>query len=95
MAVANWKRPITTCANATQTLDLSSSLNVRVTITCNSDQYNEGETTDSTGTLQTQTVRLYTITAVACNGSAGTCPDNTSVTRPGYVERMRVVKVSN
>ena len=83
----------TTCAGATQTLDLRSSLNVRVTVTCNSDLYNEGETSAGTGTPQT--VRLYTITAVACNGSASTCPDNASVTRPGYVERMRVVKVSN
>jgi len=82
----------TTCAGATQTLDLRSSMGVRVTVSCTSDVYNEGETTAGTGTPVT--VRLYTITAVACNGAAATCPDNASVTRPNYVERMRVAKVA-
>lgn len=82
----------TTCAGATQTLDLRSSMGVRVTVSCTSDLYNEGETTAGTGTPVT--VRLYTITAVACNGAAATCPDNASVTRPNYVERMRVAKVA-
>jgi MSHA biogenesis protein MshP len=84
----------TTCAGATQTLDLRSSMGVRVTVSCTSDQYNEGEALDGSGIPVTQVVRLYTITAVACNGSAVTCPDNASVTRPNYVERMRVAKVS-
>lgn len=82
----------TTCAGASQTLDLRSSMGVRVTVSCTSDVYNEGETTAGTGTPLT--VRLYTITAVACNGAAATCPDNASVTRPNYVERMRVAKVA-
>ena len=82
----------TTCAGATQTLDLRSSMGVRVTVSCTSDVYNEGETTAGAGTPLT--VRLYTITAVACNGAAATCPDNASVTRPNYVERMRVAKVA-
>lgn len=81
-----------TCAGASQTLDLRSSMGVRVTVSCTSDLYNEGETTAGTGTPLT--VRLYTITAVACNGAAATCPDNASVTRPNYVERMRVAKVA-
>lgn len=82
----------TTCAGVSQTLDLRSSMGVRVTVSCTSDVYNEGETTAGTGTPVT--VRLYTITAVACNGAAATCPDNASVTRPNYVERMRVAKVA-
>lgn len=85
----------TACAGSSQTLDLRSTMGVRVTVTCTSDQYNEGELSDGSGTPQNQTVRLYTITAVACNGSAASCPDNASVTRPSYVERMRVVKVSD
>ena len=84
----------TTCAGASQTLDLRSSMGVRVTVSCTSDQYNEGEALDGSGTPVTQVVRLYTITAVACNGAAATCPDNASVTRPNYVERMRVAKVA-
>lgn len=85
----------TTCSGASQTLDLRSSMGVRVTVTCTSDTYNEGELADASGNPQNQTVRLYTITATACNGSAATCPDNGSVTRPGYVERVRVAKVSD
>jgi MSHA biogenesis protein MshP len=84
----------TTCAGVSQTLDLRSSMGVRVTVSCTSDQYNEGEALDGSGTPVTQVVRLYTITAVACNGAAATCPDNASVTRPNYVERMRVAKVA-
>ena len=83
----------TTCAGATQTLDLRSTMGVRVTVTCSSDSYNEGELADGSG--NPQTVRLYTITATACNGAAASCPDNASVTRPNYVERVRVSKVSD
>ena len=85
----------TACAGATQTLDLRSTMGVRVTVTCSSDSYNEGELADGSGNPQTQTVRLYTITATACNGAAASCPDNASVTRPNYVERVRVSKVSD
>lgn len=81
----------TACAGSSQTLDLRSTMGVRVTVTCTSDQYNEGEQSDGSP----QTVRLYTVTAVACNGSTASCPDNASVTRPSYVERMRIVKVSD
>mgnify|MGYP006216105303 CR=1 FL=1 len=81
----------TSCAGSSQTLDLRSTMGVSVTVTCASDQYNEGELSDGSP----QTVRLYTITAVACNGAAASCPDNASVTRPHYVERMRIVKVSD
>ncbi|WP_236651145.1 MSHA biogenesis protein MshP [Aquabacterium fontiphilum] len=81
----------TTCAGSTQTLDLRSTMGVRVTVVCQSDSYIEGET--SAGTPRT--VRLYTVTATACNGAAATCPDNASVTRPSYVERVRVAKVAN
>ncbi len=83
----------TACAGATQTLDLRSTMGVRVTVGCTSDTYNEGELADGSG--NPQTVRLYTITATACNGAAASCPDNASVTRPNYVERVRVSKVSD
>lgn len=83
----------TACAGNSQTLDLRSTMGVRVTVTCTSNQYNEGELSDDSG--NPQTVRLFNITAVACNGAAASCPDNASVTRPSYVERMRIVKVSD
>lgn len=81
----------TACAGSTQTLDLRSTMGVRVTVNCTSDAYVEGDISDGVP----RTLRLYTITATACNGAAATCPDNASVTRPNYVERVRVVKVAS
>jgi MSHA biogenesis protein MshP len=82
-----------TCAGLSQTLDLRSTMGSRVTVTCNSQTYNEGELADGSGAPQS--VRIYTIAATACNGAAATCPDNASVSRPNYVERMRMVTVSD
>ncbi len=86
-ATGSW----TTCAGASQTLDLSSTLGTRVTVTCNSTLYNEGENPASPGT--SNTVRIFTIDAVACNSTA--CPDNTRALSPGYVERRKVVQASS
>ncbi|MDZ7591768.1 MAG: MSHA biogenesis protein MshP [Rubrivivax sp.] len=72
----------TTCSGASQTLDLGSESGMRVTVGCNSTLYNEGESAPGTA----RTVRVYTLDAVACNAAAS-CPDNTLVARPGYVER--------
>lgn len=81
----------TTCANLSQTLDFSSALGMRVTVTCNSSLYNEGENPASPGTAKT--LRVYTIDAIACNSTA--CPDNSRALAPGYVERRKVVQVSD
>jgi len=80
----------TTCAGASQTLDLTTDTGFRVTVSCASSVFNEGET--STGVPRT--VRLFTIDAVACNG-ASTCPDNTRATTQGYVERRRQVQATD
>jgi len=72
----------TACNGASSTLDLGSESGMRVTVSCNSALYNEGESTPGTPL----TVRVYTLNAVACNGS-GSCPDDARVARPGYVER--------
>lgn len=74
------------CAGASQTLDLTGSTGFRVTVTCNSDVYNEGETAPGVA----NSVRIYRILAVACNSSA-VCPDNARATTLGYVERVRQV----
>jgi MSHA biogenesis protein MshP len=79
----------TTCSGASQTLDLGTDLGFRVTVSCDSRSFNEGETAPATP----RTVRLYTIDAVACN--AATCPDNTRATTPGYVERRRQVQAGD
>lgn len=74
----------TACAGASQTLDLSADTGAWVTVSCNSTLYNEGESVPGTPA----TLRSFTITAVACNSSAG-CPDNSRAVQAGYVERAR------
>lgn len=80
----------TTCSGQSQTLDLSADLGMRVTVSCNSRSYNEGETDPGTPKL----VRTYTLTATACN-AATICPDNTRAVQPGYVERVRQATLVN
>lgn len=80
----------TSCSSASQTLDLASDLGFRVTVSCDSRSYNEGESSPGTP----RTVRVFTIDAVACN-TLTSCPDNTAATQPGYVERRRQVQATN
>lgn len=74
------------CSNTSQTLDLAAETGMRVTVSCSSTLYNEGETTPGIA----QSLRVYTIDAVACN-STSACPDNSRAIQPGYVERRRQV----
>ena len=80
----------TTCTGASQTLDLSASTGFRVTVSCDSRSYYEGETAPGTP----RSVRIFTIDAVACSGST-VCPDNTAAAGPNYVERRRQVQASD
>ncbi len=80
----------TTCSATTQTIDLSTDFGMKVTVTCNSSLYNEGESAEGTA----QTVRLYSLDAVACNAPTS-CPDNTRAGNTGYVERKRSVQFTN
>ena len=76
----------TTCSGDSQTLDLTASTGFRVTVSCDSRSYNEGETAPGVPRV----VRLYTIDAVACNSTS--CPDNSAATGPTYIERRRQVQ---
>lgn len=78
------------CATATQTLDLRSQMGHLVTVTCTYDDFSEGETAEGAP----RSVRVYSVTATACNG-ASVCPDSSRVGSAGYVERKRVVQVTN
>lgn len=74
------------CAgNPSQTLDLRSANGMRVTVRCSASNYTEAG----------QPVRIYELVAVACNGSAATCPDNTAAVGLHYVERERRLLVSD
>ncbi len=83
----------TGCTNSNQTLDLSASLGMRVTVTCTAQStspYVEGA--DSNGNARQ--VGVYQIEAVACNGPT-TCPDNAMSASPAYVERKRQATVTD
>jgi MSHA biogenesis protein MshP len=80
----NW----TSCVNASQTLDLrADSGGMRVTVSCSSISYNEGEASPGVAQLR----RAFTIDAVACNSTS--CPDDTLAVQAGYVERRRQVQL--
>lgn len=66
-----------------QTLNDFKSTGFLVTVECSYQTYNEGDDT----TLQKN---ILTLKAVACNGSAASCPDNNSAAQPDYTERRRV-----
>lgn len=85
-----WPTSAATCdaAAVSETLDLSADTGFRVMVSCQSILRNEGETTPGVA----KTVRIYTITAVACNVAA--CPAG-DASSPTYVERTRVVMASN
>ena len=85
-----FKSSWTTCAGASQTLDLIADTGFRVTVICSSSVFNEGETSPGVP----RRVRLFTIDAIACN-AANTCPDNTRATTLGYVERRRQVQAAD
>jgi len=80
----------TSCSGTSQTLDLSADSGMRVTVSCSSALYNEGK--DAAGA--DRQVRMFTIDAVACNGSTS-CPDATAAVGTGYVEARRQVQAVN
>ena len=85
----------TTCASASQTIDLRASMGVIVTVTCNSATFVEGENgTGDPPTFSNRNLRTYLIDAVACNG-ATSCPDNAMASSVAYVERRRQVQATD
>jgi MSHA biogenesis protein MshP len=80
------------CFNASQTLDLRSTMGFMVTVTCttNANAFIEGG--DASGTARS--VRLYVIDAVACI-STTTCPNNAQSSNANYIERRRQAMVTD
>jgi hypothetical protein len=61
-----------------------------VTVACTSTDFNDGETAPGTARV----LRVFTITATACNGGPGGCPNDPASAGIGYVERERVAVVA-
>lgn len=84
-----FKGPWTSCSGASQTLDLTGSTGFHVTVSCDSRNFNEGESVPGTPRV----VRIYTIDAVACSSTS--CPDNSAAVAPTYIERRQQVQASD
>jgi MSHA biogenesis protein MshP len=78
-----------TCSGTSQTLDLTGSTGLHVTVSCDSRTFNEGESAPGTPRV----VRMYTIDSVACNSTS--CPDNVAAPAANYIERRQQVQASN
>lgn len=87
----DWTGASTSCdtASRTATLDLISNTGFYVTISCDSRQYNEGQSAPGPG--NEIMVRMYRITAVACPVNGCPSADAATVAGAGYIERTRVV----
>jgi len=79
------------CAAANLTLtDFQKDTGFVVSVSCTYNSYNEGQDpADGSGVVK----NLYQVVAVACNGSAGSCPDDNSSAQVDYTERRRVATV--
>ena len=89
----SWAGTACNTSTPTQTLNLIALTGFKVTVTCStqSTPYKEGQ--DALGA--DITLQLYVIDAVACNGSAASCPDDASSGSATYVERRRQSVVSS
>lgn len=74
------------CQASKELTDFLPDTGFRVTVTCASTNYQEGERPAGTSWQKT----IYRIEATACNSSSA-CPDDTIAERVDYVERKRVV----
>jgi MSHA biogenesis protein MshP len=74
----------------TQNIDFHSSMGFLVTVTCDSIDYKEGESSPGVA----QNLRLFTINAVACTSTTA-CPDASQVASATYVERKRQAQITD
>lgn len=79
-------RALRNAACDTQTWTSADDPSFRVTTACTFNDFNDGETVPGTP----RRLRVFQVTATACNGGAAICPDNAAASRAGYVERQRV-----
>lgn len=80
------------CTTASQTLDLRAGLGMWVTVSCSAPAQAYVEGGNDQGAARS--IRIYTVDAVACNGTAS-CPDADSIAHPGHVERRLQASVSD
>lgn len=78
------------CAATQNLTDFQKDTGFVVTVRCSFTPYNEGQNpSDGSAVVK----NIYQVVAVACNGSAGSCPDDNSSAQVDYTERRRVATV--
>lgn len=79
------------CAATQNLTDFQKDTGFVVTVSCKPPRsYNEGQNpSDGSAVVK----NIYQVEAVACNGSAGSCPDDNSSAQVDYTERRRVATV--
>jgi MSHA biogenesis protein MshP len=75
--------------DGTTLADFFAATGFRVTLTCTARTYNEGQNPDASNRAK----NIFELTATACNGASGPCPDNGILASPDYVERKRSVSI--
>ncbi|RZA34417.1 MAG: MSHA biogenesis protein MshP [Lysobacteraceae bacterium] len=79
----------TACPTATTLTDFHGETGFRVSVSCNSFVFNEGESVPGVAVEK----HIYHVDAVACNGATASCPDDTGVSSPDYAERKRTATI--
>lgn len=79
----------TACPAAATLNDFRADSGFRVSVSCSSRAFNEGESAPGTPVVK----HIYLIDAIACNGAGASCPDAASVPSPDYVERRRTATI--
>jgi MSHA biogenesis protein MshP len=75
--------------DGTTLADFLGATGFRVTLTCTARTYSEGQNPDGSPRGK----NIFELTATACNGASGRCPDNGSLANPDYVERKRSASI--
>ena len=78
------------CAAKEDLTDFQKDSGFLVTVHCKFTKYKEGQNPNDGSAVAKN---LYQIVAVACNGSAGSCPDDDGSAQVDYTERQRVATV--
>jgi MSHA biogenesis protein MshP len=83
------KAPNANCNTVLGGPDFVAETGYRVTLTCDMQTYQEGQT--STGASLAK--NIFQLTATACNGAACPATDNATVASPDYIERKRSASI--
>jgi MSHA biogenesis protein MshP len=83
------KTPKAECSAVTSQPDFIAETGYRVTLTCDMQTYQEGQTPAGASLAK----NIFQLTATACNGTACPATDNATIANPDYIERKRSASI--